>query len=488
MRISNSLYFQRSVSSMTDLQSELHKTDIQLSSGKRLLSASDDPASVARILGLNKAIDTVNQYQDNIDRATARLEHEEGVVGSVVNLLQRANELAIQGNNDVLSPADKQIIATEVDQLLGEMVGLANTRDANGEYVFYGFQTKIKPFTQLSAGAFSYAGDLGQRNLQISATQKVTDGDSGFDIFVNVDRGPYASVTGAAATNLAALGSGDITINGFSLGALPVAADANARASQIAGAINAISDDTHVSAVLTTPSTVTLTSSLGDIIVSSVAGTGLATGTISASQASVTSGVATSFAAIADGELMVNGVSVGAIPLAADADARAAQIYAAVNAISGVTHVTATMPTTDTVALTSSQGWVDIAATSTAATGLTTGVTSVTDKSSIFETLYQLKDALNNGQPVDQYIGDIQSAMEHVSTQQTRIGARLNMLDQQGEVNSGTKIAYETQLSNEQDIDYLEAVGRFNQQMLALQAAQQAYAKMQNLSLFNYIR
>jgi len=487
MRISNNLFFQRSVAAMTEQQTELHKTDIQLASGKRIQTASDDPASAARILGLNKAIDTVNQYQDNIDRASSRLEHEETIVGSVVNLLQRAKELSIQGNNDTLAQTDRAAIGTEVHQLLNELVGLANTRDPDGEYIFSGFQTDTKPFSQVTAGAFSYSGDLGQRSLQISAGREIADGDNGFDMFVDVDLGPHAAVTGNPATSFAALGGSDISINGFSIGALPVAADADERATQIMDAINLISGDTNVTATLATSSTVTLTSSVGDVTVSSIAGTGLVSGTTASPQASVTGAAATSFGAIADGELTINSVSLGAIPAAADADARALQIFNAVNAVSGVTNVTAAMPTSDTVTLTSSRGWVDVSATSTADTGLTTGVTSTTGTRSIFETLYQLEDALNNDQPIDQYINDIQAAIEHVTTQQTRVGSRLNALEQQGEVNAGTKLSYETQLSTEQDLDYLEAIGRFNQQMLSLQAAQQAYAKMQGLSLFNYI-
>jgi len=485
MRISNNLYFQRSVAAMTNQQSELHKTDIQLASGKKILTAADDPAAAARILGLNKAIDTVDQYQSNIERATMRLEHEESAVSSVTNLLQKANELAVQGNNDVLAPVDREIVAIEVHHLIGELMGLANTKDSEGEYLFSGFQTKTKPFDQLSAGSFTYSGDQGQRSLQVSASREITDGDNGFDMFVDVATGPYASVTGVVAASLAALNDGDITINGYSIGALPVAADAAERAAQIIDAVNAVSETAHVYAELTGTDTVTLSSSAGDIVVSTVADTGLNTQITAASpQASVT-GVPVSGAAIGAGDLIINGVSIGA------AAGGAATIVAAINAESSTTNVTATIanpPASDAITLTSSQGRVDIVSAAPGATGLTTGVTETTGKRSIFETLYQLEDALNNNQSVDRYISDLQSAIEHISVQRTKIGARLNALDQQSEANVGAKLSYETQLSTEQNLDYLEAVGRFNQQMIALQAAQQAYAKMQGLSLFNYIR
>jgi flagellar hook-associated protein 3 FlgL len=61
------------------------------------------------------------------------------------------------------------------------------------------------------------------------------------------------------------------------------------------------------------------------------------------------------------------------------------------------------------------------------------------------------------------------------------------MLDEQTETNASVVLLYEANLSAEKDLDYAEAIGRFNQQMLALQAAQQSYVKVQGLSLFNYL-
>ncbi|VAX08891.1 Flagellar hook-associated protein FlgL [hydrothermal vent metagenome] len=395
MRISTGLYFQRAINAMTEQQSALSKTQMQLATGKRMLTAADDPAAASRVLGLNKVLETVNQYQKNAERLTARLEHEEAAVDSVVNLLQRAKVLAVQGNNGALSATDKEAIATEIYQLVDGMMGLANTRDSDGEYIFGGFQTRATPFTRPALGTFSYVGDQGQRSLQISADRQVADSDNGFAMFVDVDTGPYAEVTGIAAATFTAIADGDLTINGINVGAIPAAADADERASQIYDAINAVADITNVQAEMVTPSTVRLVSSAGDIAISA--------------------------ASLGD-------------------------------------------------------------------TGLTTATTAATtSKRSVMDTLYQLANTLDNDLAVDRYIGDIRLAMEHVTTRQTIIGARLNTVDAQVEVNASVKLLYEANLSTEQDLDYAEAIGRFDRQMLALQAAQQAYVKVQGLSLFNYI-
>jgi flagellar hook-associated protein 3 FlgL len=70
----------------------------------------------------------------------------------------------------------------------------------------------------------------------------------------------------------------------------------------------------------------------------------------------------------------------------------------------------------------------------------------------------------------------------------TQIGARMNTLDQQASLGSDMKLQYDSTLSDLQDLDYASAASKFSQQQSALDAAQQAYVKMQNLSLFNYLK
>jgi flagellar hook-associated protein 3 FlgL len=77
--------------------------------------------------------------------------------------------------------------------------------------------------------------------------------------------------------------------------------------------------------------------------------------------------------------------------------------------------------------------------------------------------------------------------MSNVSDIHSLVGARLNAIDEQNEVNADIQLVLEENLSDVEDLDYTEAISRFNQQSVALQAAQQAYVQVQGLSLFNYI-
>jgi flagellar hook-associated protein 3 FlgL len=70
----------------------------------------------------------------------------------------------------------------------------------------------------------------------------------------------------------------------------------------------------------------------------------------------------------------------------------------------------------------------------------------------------------------------------------TRVGARLNTIEAQGLVDEERKLLLQTTLSQVEDLDYAEAISRFELQQAALEAAQQAYAEMSRLSLFDFIR
>jgi flagellar hook-associated protein 3 FlgL len=183
MRISTSQLFQQSVDAMLTKQRQLSETELQVASGKRILRPSDDPSAAVRILDLQESEQRLGQFQRNADAATARLGQEEAAVEGIENLLQRVRELAVQGNNGTNNAVDRNAIAIEVRAHMDSFLQLANTRDANGEYIFAGFKSAEPPFD--TAGGFNYNGDEGQRRLQIGESREVAIGDPG-SIFMNL--------------------------------------------------------------------------------------------------------------------------------------------------------------------------------------------------------------------------------------------------------------------------------------------------------------
>lgn len=188
-RISTSYFNQRSVNNILDQQALLSKIQEQIATGKRIIRPSDDPSGATRILRLTQSIEQNQQYQRNLEIAENRLSLEESVLDSVQNMLIRIRELAIQANNSTLTHTDRSAIAQEVNHRLDELLALANTKDANNEYLFSGYQATTEPFLLNPNGTYAYQGDQAQRFLQVSAGRQIADSDSGSHLFMDIVNG-----------------------------------------------------------------------------------------------------------------------------------------------------------------------------------------------------------------------------------------------------------------------------------------------------------
>lgn len=186
MRISTLQIYSQGLNALLDQQRNLFDTQLQLSTGRRIVQPADDPTGSARLLELGESMALTEQYQSNIGAARSRLQLEETTLNGVVGGLQRARELVVRGLNDTLGPEDRAAIAVELREILDETLSLANRRDANGEYIFAGNRTQQSPFQHDGSGTFSYAGDQGQRHLQVGPARQVPVGDSGLDVFMKV--------------------------------------------------------------------------------------------------------------------------------------------------------------------------------------------------------------------------------------------------------------------------------------------------------------
>lgn len=186
IRISSSQIFSGGINRLQDLNSNLVNTQQQISTGKRVNKPSDDPVAAARILKLDQDLRRVETYERNASLADNRLKQEESALAGSVDILQRIRELTVQAGNGTLSPNDRQSIAAELKERLGQLANVANTRDASGEYIFSGFQGGTQAFAQDITGAWVYQGDEGQRVLEIDDGVTVPISDPGKGIFVDV--------------------------------------------------------------------------------------------------------------------------------------------------------------------------------------------------------------------------------------------------------------------------------------------------------------
>ncbi len=201
MRISTNTIYDMGVAGMQQQTSDLIRTQQQVSSGRRILSPSDDPVASARVLEVTQSQSLNVQYDTNMGSATSGLGLEESILGSVGDLIQDVRTSTIQAANATLSDRDRASIAMDLRGRYQELLGLANSTDGNGQYMFSGYQGVTKPFVETSLGNVTYQGDQGQRLIQISPSRQIAVSDSGTSVFQQIKNGNGTIVSAAAAAN-----------------------------------------------------------------------------------------------------------------------------------------------------------------------------------------------------------------------------------------------------------------------------------------------
>ena len=187
MTISTRLFNEQAVTRFNRITSDIQQTQDKIAASKKVLKASDDPVAAAKISFVRDQKVMLDRFATNIDRAQTRLGLTENVVAESVNLMTRAYELGIQAKNDTLTAVDRLAISFEIGQIRESMMGLANSKDANGDYLFAGYSSNTQPFVSNEAGEVQFAGDRGVHSVQISDSLRANTGLDGADVFMRVE-------------------------------------------------------------------------------------------------------------------------------------------------------------------------------------------------------------------------------------------------------------------------------------------------------------
>jgi len=182
MRISTQLIFETASNRMSDLQNRLQKTQEQIGSGRRILSPADDPVAATRALDITQSQSINSQYGVNRQYAKSTLGQVEGTLAGETELMKDVKNAIITAGNGTLGDSERGFIATELNGRLQQLLGLANSRDSAGNYLFSGFQSNTPAFLQTATGA-TYQGDPGQQKLQVDAFRQMAVSSPGSTVF-----------------------------------------------------------------------------------------------------------------------------------------------------------------------------------------------------------------------------------------------------------------------------------------------------------------
>lgn len=123
-------------------QREMDKIQESLATGKKVRFPRDNPISSTNQMMYQSRIVEIDQYISNLNESKSRLDHIDSSLQSTLKIFQRLRVLTVQGANGIYSSFElKEAAATEINQLLNELVNIANTKSATGRAIFGGFNT-----------------------------------------------------------------------------------------------------------------------------------------------------------------------------------------------------------------------------------------------------------------------------------------------------------------------------------------------------------
>ncbi|ARW00420.1 Flagellar hook-associated protein [Bacillus subtilis subsp. subtilis] len=154
MRVTQGMIQQNSLRYIGSSYSKLDKLQSQISSGKKISKASDDPVVAMKSLKYNTQLSQVQQYKSNASQAFTWLENTETNITEGIDILSKVRELAVEAQNDTNGESERQAIGVEVKQLKEQLLNIANTQ-VNGRYIFNGTNSDKPPVTDNGEGTYT---------------------------------------------------------------------------------------------------------------------------------------------------------------------------------------------------------------------------------------------------------------------------------------------------------------------------------------------
>ncbi len=208
-RISTHLPNDNMVYHLRQRQEEMLDTQNRIASQSRIEELRDDPIAAAHATRHSPFLARLQRFSTNLERVQSEYQVAEGHIRQAVDLMQRARELAVQGANGTYTGEDLQKMAVEVDQILNELVNVANAQDGTGRTVFSGTRSSTPAFRSVTGVVggeekrmitnVDYVGTIDTREAEIGERAFIEANIPGNEvfwaeqqtIFAEVDTGGY---------------------------------------------------------------------------------------------------------------------------------------------------------------------------------------------------------------------------------------------------------------------------------------------------------
>ena len=530
MTISTSLLFSRAVDLMSKQQTSLAEMQEKVATGKELVRPSDAPDLAVNIARIKATIGEIDAFKNSLNSVNDRLTIEESYLGSSKDVLIRLKQLALQGSNGTMTGRDRDVIALEVDELIAEMKNLANGTDANGNFLFAGSRVATMPYQEDDDGIIRYQGDNFRPQLDYTQQRRSEIGRNGLDVFKPILTGDQVGAIPAQYTVdvSSTFEVGDqfqIGIEGrqftyevkpgdelenilerlnYEINEAVRVGELSNLQSEIVGDELQISSLDGSKRAVTASSSNTMIESINDLSIATNSDTSGAvtfdlSGTMQRGDIIEVQVGSREFSYVIEG---TEGRDSDGMTSTPESVAQALTIaIEASGLLSQSVEVNIDSTNPSSVRLTPIRDNIGVVQmnvierSSINDQGVAVTLTNepreaLPEKMEFFESLQNLSRMLRTGSQ-----DDIQATFSHldqmldiVTLSLADIGAEMRSIDDELAINDDLKLQLESALSSEEDLDYATAITKMQAQMMSLEAAQSSFAKISQLSVFDYIR
>lgn len=175
-RVSNDTQYRSSLAGLQRSWSDMYRTQLELSTGRRILTPSDDPTGSARVLGIDRARERISRYELNISSIAIGVESTSRELQTLSELYGEVRQSVVQGLNGTLDSNGRKVIADKIDQMIGELLNSANAQEG-GRYIFSGSTSSQPPFVRTVGSdgieRVTYRGD--DQGLEVPISDGVSE-------------------------------------------------------------------------------------------------------------------------------------------------------------------------------------------------------------------------------------------------------------------------------------------------------------------------
>ena len=182
MRVTNTIIYDAIKLRLGNITEELNKANTIVATGKRILKLADDPVGLTQGLNIKSTLSSIEQMGRNITLGNSWLAASESAMSQVQDVISEAKTLCVQMANGSIDASERRSAAETVQNLLEELVSLANT-EVNGRYIFAGSETDTTPFGLENDNSVTYHGDNNAFTVKIGKDATVQVGSDGEAVF-----------------------------------------------------------------------------------------------------------------------------------------------------------------------------------------------------------------------------------------------------------------------------------------------------------------